>query len=214
MGKELIPKVDLIQASIDHLIAISFPKSSSTLYPLAVNIAQGASLYDEIPLGSRLVHLVVFTRTREDAGRARSLIQYTSGWKGVQIFAGGKLIQNTWQVTQVLECFLEASACKDWTAHCHRVIDDPYVNNPDEQSLSFTITMSDKPHFKEAIPIDRYIFPCSFLNGRFKFQTDHPAKPEDQIQAKAVESGCDWCPYFDPSQYRKIGTRKIYKDLY
>ncbi len=38
-------------------------------------------------------------------------------------------------------------------------------------------------------------------------QVDHPASPEDQIQAGAVGNGCDWCPFFDPRGYRRIGTR-------
>ena len=214
MGQEPTPKIDLIKASIDHLIAVSFPKTTSTVYPLAVNVAQGASYYNEMVIDKKLVHLVAFSRTREDAGRACALIRYASGWKGVQFFTGGKLTQNFWNITRVLECYLEAAACNDWTAHCHLIIDDLYSEESKNLGLSMTITLSDKPSFKEAVHIDRYIFPCSFIHGYFRFQKDHPAKPKDQIQAEAVAQNCDFCPYFDPSNYRKIGIKTIYRDAF
>lgn len=210
-------KYDIIKASIDHLIAISFPKTTSNIYPLAVNIAHGAAFYNEIFLGKnkKLVHLVAFDRTREDAGRACALIRYVSGWKGTQCFSGGKLIYNFWSITQVLECFLEASACNDWTAHCYLVIDDPYIKKPEYHGIGITLDLSDKPYIpKEAIKIDRYIFPCKLVYGHFKFQLDHPAKLKDQIQSKAVIENCNWCPFFNSSNYKKIGTKIIYRDVF
>ena len=55
--------------------------------------------------------------------------------------------------------------------------------------------------------VDHYLFPCSYLlEFGFRFQTAHPASPEDQIQAAAVKAGCAWCPYFDAGAYEKLGT--------
>ncbi len=65
----------------------------------------------------------------------------------------------------------------------------------------------DASPFSQRVEIDRYLFPCSFLKPRFRFQTDHPASPQDQIQAAAVKEGCAWCPYFDPAGFRKSGVR-------
>lgn len=214
MSKKIVKKADPLTASFDNLLSVTFAKSTSQSYPLAVNIAQGAAHYEELTIGNKFVHFAIFAKTREDAGRAHALIHYISGWKSAQIFAGGKLIQNLWQVTQVLECFLEASGCADLRAHCQKVIDDPYVEKPEETGLSFSIRLEEKPSLKQAVEIDRYIFPCSFLHQRFRFQIDHPSKPQDQIQAAGVEAGCDWCPNFQPMEYKKIGTRTVIKEFF
>jgi hypothetical protein len=216
MADKIVPKLDLIKSSVEQLVAISFPKSSSQVYPLAVNIAKGAAYYDELIIDKKIVHLVVFSKTREDAGRAIALINYIKDWKATQIFAGGKLIRNSWKTVEIIECFLEACACKDWTAHCHYIVDNPFIEkNEDEGRLSFSVDFQEgvRPP-KIANEIDRYIFPCEFLWRSFDFQPDHPAKPQDQIQAAAVKVGCDWCPNFNPSVFKKIGKRKEPKDLF
>ncbi len=123
-------------------------------------------------------------------------------------------MQRPYAVQQVLDCYLGASACRDRTAHCHRVIDDPYDRQLDPQE-AFTIRVSTGPEPpRQRVEIDRYLFPCSLLKDRFRFQVDHPASPEDQIQAGAVRDSCDWCPYFDPRGYRRIGTRVASKAVF
>ena len=216
MTNEVNQKFDVIQSSIDHLLTVSFSKNSSTVYPLAVNIAKGAARYAEANIGRKLVHFVAFSKTREDAGRAIALVNYVSSWKATQVFTGGKPVRNAWQVTSVLECYLEASASKDWTAHCHYIIDDPFIEEPEGQNSSLTWSLSEKPQApKQALEIDRYVFPCKFLwEERFEFQIDHPAKPDDQIQAGAVKFGCNWCPNFESEAFKKIGMRKISRDIF
>lgn len=214
MEKIITRTTDPLSASVDSLLVITFQKSTSKSYPLAVNVSQGASNYTEMNVGNKLVHFVKFNKTREDAGRAHTLISYISGWKGIQIFTGGKLVQNTWQVNQVLDCFLEASGCNDWRAHCYKIIDDPFIDEPEDLSVSFSINMVDKPRPKQSVDIDRYTFPCDLLQERFRFQIDHPSKPEDQIQAGAVKYGCDWCPHFDAKNFKKSGNRTVIKDFF
>lgn len=214
MAKAITKRADPLTASYKNLLSVTFAKSTSPTYPLAINIAQGAAHYEELVISNKHVHFASFAKTREEVGRAHTLIHYITGWKSVQIFAGGKLIQNIWQVNQVLQCFLEASGCNDWTAHCHIIIDDPYIEKPEERGISFSIRMEEKPALKKAVEIDRYVFPCSFLHQRFQFQTDHPSKPQDQIQAAGVAAGCDWCPNFKPVEYKKISTRTAIEELF
>ena len=214
MAEAITKTVDLIGDSRSHLLALSFSKSASPAYPLAVNIAQGAAKYAEVEVGHKPVHLVAFARSRDEAARALALMGYVSGWKTTQVFAGGRLMQRPYAVQQVLECYLGASACRDRTAHCHRVIDDPYDTQLDPED-AFTIRVSTGPEPpRQRVEIGRYLFPCSLLKDRFRFQVDHPASPEDQIQAGAVGNGCDWCPFFDPGDYRRIGTRVASKAVF
>jgi hypothetical protein len=215
MSSELVTAVDPLKDSLDHLLAVSFSKSTSQVYPLAVNIAEGAAKYLEIEVNRKPVHLVAFAKNREDAARALALVNYVSGWKTTQIFAGGKVVQNPYEVTQVLDCYLEASACNDRSAHCHTVIDDPYNEEVETSTRGVSIRLSLEPgRLQQRVEIDRYVFPCSFLKGRFRFQVDHPASPHDQIQAAGVKQGCAWCPFFDPSEYSKTGTRVTSKPVF
>jgi len=73
-----ISKVDLVNDSITHLLAVSFAKTSSKNYPLAVNMAQGASKYDEVTIGRLIVHLAAFQKNKEEAARALALLGYIS----------------------------------------------------------------------------------------------------------------------------------------
>lgn len=193
---------------------MTFAKSTSQNYPLAVNIAQSAKYYQEGTIEKKIYHFVCFEKSREDAGRAHALMHYISGWKGARVFTGGKLVQNFWEVTQVLECYLEASGCNDWRAHCYKMIDDPYLPSTENRSLSISISLTSKKNIKQKRDIDRFIFPCKFLHQLFRFQIDHPSSPENQIQAGAVETGCDWCPNFDAQSFEKKGARTIIEDVF
>lgn len=204
--KSLIPKVDLIKDSYTHLMTVSFAKTASKNYALAVNIAQCAEKYDELKIGNSLVHFVAFSKTKEDASRALVLLRYISEWKSIQIVTGGKIIQKAYDVAAVLECYLEALACNDYQAHCFSIVNDPRSDYPYAYGMSVSIKISPYPEPEpEEVMVDRYIFPCSLLQPYFKFQTDHPSTAENQIQAAAVEHGCDWCPLFKAHNFKKTG---------
>lgn len=205
MEKEIAVKVDLIRASLTSLLALSFAKSSSQSYRLAVHLAQQAAFYYEEKIGSHIVHSVAFEKSREDAARAVALLQYIGGWKSTQIFAGGKVLQDKYRISQVLRCYLEAAACDDWKAHCHTVIDDPFAARHYSDGPSIVISASPLRFSQE---IDEYLFPCSYLNPFFRRKSDkHPSDPIHQIQAAAITVGCDLCPFFDAKEYKKVGQR-------
>ena len=206
--RALAEAVDPLAASRTGLLAVSFARSPSDAYPLAVNVAQSAACYAEVEIGKQQVHLVAFAKTPEDAARALALLHYVAGWKTTQVFAAGKLVGNAHTIAEVLECYLQASACADRTAHCHTVIDDPYDAQAAGDPEGFPVRLAlDPSPLSQRVEVDRYLFPCSFLRPRFRFQTDHPASAQDQIQAAAVKEGCASCPYFDPTGFQKIGMR-------
>lgn len=180
MTKILDFKIDPLTESAKNLMVISFIKSGSSIYPMAVELAQQAQRYEESRIGTKPVHIAVFGKKRDDAIMARILLGHTYGWKGTQIYAGKKLLQDAFQVKRVLECYLEATGCSDWRAHCYVM-----VNDPNSQS-------------------DRYAFPCRIVYHRFHYQSRHPSSMQDQIQAIGIREGCDWCPLFNPSNYLKV----------
>jgi len=200
-GRQVV-KIDLIEDSFSHLLTLCFAKSSASTYSIAVHLAKSAEKYDETYIGKTLLHMAAFGKNREDAARAMALIGYIRGWKSTKIFAGGKIIQDVYRTLAVLRCYIESLACTDWTAHCFIVIDDPYSLLPNE---SIVIISLNEFRQKANLPKkDIYIFPCAYLKQYLRFQIGHPASPQNQIQAKAIEIGCDWCPRFNQHSYKKI----------
>jgi len=175
--------IDLHQESKQHLLAISFPRSRAASYDAALTIAHQAAKYGEVTIGKQLLHFAVFGRDKTDATRACAILKYIGSIAGLQVYAGGKMLQQTYWVTEVLTCYLNSLACDDWKAHCLVVIDDPL-------------------HDSQA----QYIYPCALLYERYRSKPviDHPSAPAQQIQASAVKLGCDWCPRFNENNFKKI----------
>ena len=220
MGKDLAIQIDPMRKDCANLLVIYFPKSASSYYPFVVSIAQGASGYKEFTFNGKTAHVVAFSKNSEDASRAMAILDYISGWKGIQIFVQGRLVKDSlWGVKSVLKCYLEACACNDWKAHCYKVIDDPVIRGK-EDLLNYTLTVritDESPKYKELIEIDQYVFPCNYLYSLYRgvdFNLNHTSSFQDQIQAGAVKQGCHWCPNFDEKQFRKIGKRTITQDVF
>jgi hypothetical protein len=214
-----IEPIDPFQASLQSLLVIAFFKSRSTSYPFVVGIAENAERYGIFTVNGKPMHVAVFGRTQADAGRASAVLQYIMSWKGVLLFARGKLIPNGWPVMEVVNCFNESCSCNDRRAHCHKIIDDPFVNVPRVTNMTISIRvapekLAPKLSFKNKKEIDRYIFPCKYLYPRFSFQQGHPSSLQDQIQAGAVTQGCDLCPSFSPEDFRKVGSRTVEEDAF
>lgn len=196
-------KVDPFEDSRRHLLAITFPRSTSPTYPLAVSVANGAVKHETVTIGRTLTHFVVFDRTPDGVARALALLGYVATWRGVQVYAGGKMIPRAWTINEVLHCYAVGCACNDWRAHCLEVIDEPLS----ERSFggSFTITVSlERIANQPPKSVARYTFPCRYLRRYFRFEHGHPATVPDQIQAAAVAHGCDWCPHFNPGNFVKL----------
>lgn len=190
---------DVITASLTGSVAVVFSKTRGSGYDAGVNFARQADRYEEATVGSSLFHFAVFGCTREQAALALALIRNMRSTKGLQIVAGGKLIQEWLRVESVLACFLNASALSDHRAHCVEMVHDShlierFLSREDRKVVSLDIEFlkSTKEYCGRVIA-----FPCRYLRSRnFRFQCGHPASEEDQLQAAAVREGCDWCPSF------------------
>lgn len=214
-----VAPIDPFEASLRNLLVIAFFKSRASSYPFVVGIASNAEQYRVFPVDGRLMHVAVFGRTQADAGRASAVLQYILSWKGVLLYARGKLVPNGWPILEVVNCFHESCSCHDRRAHCHEIIDDPTVSilRPSKMKISINVSlqpMPTRPKFKTKRDIDRYIFPCKYLYPRFAFQEGHPSSLQDQIQAGGVRQGCDLCPSFLPEDFRKVGTRTVEEDVF
>ncbi len=212
LKKRTLQKIDPFQESVDSLVVVAFPKSSSKNFPLALSIAESASRYGAVELGGKVLHVAVFLKSVADAGRARMLLSYVDKWKGTLVFQGGGVLYGSFAVMEILSCYAQASLCSDMAAHCYTVIDDPFVKIPSSSGFGIRIPLDltpKSPPLKRLVEVDRYLFPCRRLSGYFRFETDHPSSAIDQIQAEAVQRGCVCCPNFSADNFRKIGIRNV-----
>ncbi|PKL44356.1 MAG: hypothetical protein CVV41_06880 [Candidatus Riflebacteria bacterium HGW-Riflebacteria-1] len=211
---ELVSAIDPFSKSSEHLLVVIFTKSSSINFPLALNIAEGANRFVTADIKGKPTYFVQFAKSNDDAGRAVALLDLVKDWKGVQIFSRGRLLASVFTVNMVLNCFINSLSCRDYTAHCHEIIDDPFREDVRSSGLSLSINLVTKPPIKQKVVIDRFSFPCKHLYFHFRFQKDHPASLPDQIQAGAVNYGCDWCPNFSPDNWKKVGEKELFKDFF
>lgn len=194
--------VDPIADSLTNPLAVAFSKSSSPNYGAAVELAKLASKYAENTIGKSVLHTAVFSADRVQMSRALALLRFIKGIKSTQIYAGGKLLISSHKTEEVINCYLTAAACTDWRAHCHKIIDDAFMDERRHRSTMIDIDfMSTK---KE----NRYLLPCRYLAGfggtALVLDREYVAKPIDQVQALAVRNDCAWCPNFKPEDFRKL----------
>jgi hypothetical protein len=206
--------IDPFEASIDCLLVVAFPKTTSKFYSFAVNIASGAERYAMVQIEGKLMHVAAFGKTQVDAGRASALLGYIQSWRGAFVFVQGKAVQDRYRLPQVINCFLQSCQCRDTKAHCHTIIDDPLSDISRNMNLSISLNFSPKPNMKKEKRIDLFTFPCKYLFPWFHFQRGHPSTFQDQIQAAGVEHMCNVCPHFSPDDFRKTGYRSIEQDVF
>ncbi|WP_154586149.1 hypothetical protein [Burkholderia pseudomallei] len=181
--------IDVISASMDALLAVAFPRSRAIRYPLAVELSQQATRYTRTTTTSGEYHIAVFARSREQAARALAVTRALDGQKA-EYFSRGKQITDLRRLSLIIDCFLRSCECTDPAAHCLRVIGNPFS----EDGSGASISMYGSPR----LPL--YLWPCTFMLSwnTPQLQRQHPSRPEDQLQARAVAAGCDICPNFKP----------------
>lgn len=197
----LVSSIDPLKASLENLLVITFAKARSPNYHLAIKVAQTCSGYAEFDIENSKVHFIAICPNPDDVSRALLILQYTSGWSTSQVFCKGQLLKNTYNLTSILECYLESAKCDDYKAYCFGVIDDPSLKRPRTTNFTIKIAVNDEAPEK---PIDRYIIPCKFL-GHYgtNLIPDHPSSFRNQIQAQAVQKGCNICPRFNADNFQK-----------
>lgn len=200
-------RIDPFKASIDALLVVAFGKSSSRSFPIALSIAQAASKYGVFEIGGSQLHLAIFGRTQEDAGRAHALLGLAAPWKSTMVFCRGQLLAKTSSVENVLSCYLDSFSCESQSAHCHKIIDDPMAMRP--RSAYATIFTAADGTIQSSRPkqfeIKRMALPCKLLHWTV-IDRNHTATPEEQIQAGGVKAGVHVCPRFRPNDYQQAGT--------
>ena len=190
--------VDLIRDSIEYVVAVVFPKSRSSGYSAALNIARQACKFDDANINGALFHCAVFGKSPDQIALALAIVRYLAGLKGTEFYARGKIIIERHRIESVLSCYTSACACEDSRSHCNSVVPDPFLKQ-EFKGLSFDL-------MDDMAPRSEYLMPCTFLTkyGAVKMHIKHPSSPQNQLQALGIKYGCEWCPNFNPGDFKKL----------
>lgn len=154
-------------------LATSFPSSKGTRYPYAVELAKGADFYREDAVGRGKIHVAGFRRDRSSILRAIALLEYAGAIRGCMT-SNGSSIWDSGQTIRVLRCYLN-----DSPSSCKTPYESPFC----------VFQMG-------AVPA---LLPCKLIDGYFIRNWHTTGSIPEQLQAAAVEAGCEWCPLWNPT---------------
>ena len=175
------------------MISVVFTTSPSHLFAVALQIAQQSARFSEEQVGKVKRYRAEFDTSPAQAELAVALLQHLDNIKGVLVHAGGRLVVNQDAVIATLGCFIAAHAGGGVENYCHKTTE---VRDPKAEHKA----MFDSGFY--APP--RYVFPCSKLL-QSGFSPDVQAGDiEGQLLAEAARSGCDWCPNFNPKNWKNL----------
>ncbi|OHD24401.1 MAG: hypothetical protein A2Y38_03185 [Spirochaetes bacterium GWB1_59_5] len=163
----------LITKHLGVFIAVSFPMSRGKRYPLALQLAMDADVYLEGGVGEELVHVAGYAHNVSSLQRAICLIEYASTIRACMVSNGSSMWGPT-RTLRVLRCYLSGGSCKT-----------PY------ESPFRVFQMG-------AVPA---LLPCKLIDGYFIKNWHTTGTITEQLQAAAVEAGCEWCPRWEPVLY-------------
>lgn len=213
---EITDSTEILNACI---VFFAFPKSRSNNFPIALSLAQAATAYGEQDINGRTLYWAGFTKSISDLERAAELLRLAGSWVGTMTRINGCKVTKPFNAYLTISCYLEGLQCSKQSAHCYKLIDDPF--HPNYEAMSQTVRQ--KTHIRSNSSntiesdeeIKQYIFPCkrmlqsSIFHPQFSFKNTHQVTYQDQIQAAAVEYGLSICPFFDATVFREVGTRKM-----
>lgn len=181
---ELITPGDLFSNTPKGTLHIGFYKSSSKNFDLVMSMIEGRSFVGKLNLNKKDMYVAAFNiNNAVEAGIAYSVLDLTSGWKGLLVAYEGRTLYFPSEIRDTLSCIITANRCTNHLAHCLVSTNmGIYSRNAQE-----------------------YIIPCKKLSYYFRtFDSKLPISEEDQLQAKAVDRCVDWCPYFDMANFKRL----------
>lgn len=176
-------------------LIIYLPKSTSKNLPLALSLMRQAEAFAEIPIDNGIFYGAVFSIEPKPLTIVKSIIDFALNWKGFNIFYNGELVNDKGGFYATLHCLINATKCSDYRSYCHRV---ESFNNNFETSISLFSILKPKSS-------DDYLIPCRRISySLYQINSKHPSSVINQLEARAIEQGCDWCPYFNLADFRKV----------
>jgi hypothetical protein len=211
--------VDLIHQANQFVLAILFTKSKSSVYPLALNVAKAASLYQEMELEGHVFHVAFFSAEFDAMKRALSLLNFARRIAHTQVYGRGQLITNPFRAASVIECYINSLKPADHRAHCFatkryrdagekkNLLQGPVGKMLDIDLIDINIKLDGDSHIEgDDYGATSFVIPCSYITkfADFRLSSLVPASFVDQIKAAGAKCDCDWCPNFRPGDFKKL----------
>lgn len=159
------------------LVSVLCPRSTSRSWSSALALARAA---DQFGLEDGGGFLAGFGRSTSQAAAALALLQVVGEWRGVVVTAGGRPVPASWGAVQnlqrVLSCYA-GSAGQSPAAYCVGSAALPYSDRPDRHQRPVSV-------------------PCRHILRVYPrpLSAGSPGSVGDQLLARSVHAGCDWCP--------------------
>lgn len=174
-------------------LIIYLPKSTSKNFPLALQLMKKAEIFSEITIEKSMFYGAVFSIEPQQLTIVNSILDLAMYWKGFNVFYNGEIVNNKMGFWTTLQCLITATKCRDYRSHCH-VVQQLYIEEPNGLFGIFSKST-----------IDEYIIPCKQLPfSSYTINKKHPSSIADQLQALSLSYGCDWCPYLNLADVRKL----------
>lgn len=109
-------------------ITLTFGKSTSKNYPIAVERAKSLPSYSETGENKDLVHQVTFSF--EEIDQLRNLLDLVGQWKSTTLYVNGKVVPFS-EVSQVIYCYSERQRAYNPEDYCYGR-DDTYDKNDND----------------------------------------------------------------------------------
>lgn len=188
--KLALPPLDVIEKLLSYPVVIVFPHTRH--FGVRDSLAQAghASVYAVGEYGNGKHHLLGFASMTDQLSEIMVFVDLLAGIRGVQFYFNGLLLNKRgYEVQHVVNCYIQSQKCTDWRAHCHRIIEIDF-EEPGKGKWSDSNSV-------------KYISPChiAFNYNRRSISPEHPSSLKDQLQAYAVDAGCEWCPNFDAAAF-------------
>ncbi len=195
----------------ERCFGVMFPATTTEIGLKAATGARRADWFAEDAIGRHDHYFAAFGATGDQIAIALSITRLLRGYRGAQFFVPFKLLPDTSRPERVLQCYLEACDSSDWKAHCltvaseERLFDRPGQFGVAALKLNVVVSRGAPAQDPPPLPSRKYLLPCALmLRHGMKLQEDHPATLRDQIQARAVEMSCEWCPRFSVKEFQQI----------
>ena len=186
----------------ENKFVVFVSKSLSKNMPLVLNMLQQANDFAEINIGGKTVYAAAFEVTMDKAMLLYGILDLAMTWKGFSLFYNKRVIIEYSKMMDTLNCFMKASDCNDYKAHCNIMDRDIEYQN----RMTIVISLASNP-IQEKKQTTTWLIPCRKLYyARRDLREDHPATMNNQLQALAINQSCHWCPFL------KIDDFKIIKD--
>lgn len=195
VSAELIRFSNKLQFDINNYkYIVVFPKSKSGSYPIVVELISSVQ-NSMIDYGKSEYHIACFNKTVDDIQVLKTVLDLINNIKNSLLFVDFQK-QSIWTMSLVLKCFLTASKCNDYRAHCWNTeiyTNRQYINADDSPFSNMNNVI---------VRCKKMTTPCAFAGHFRPFHISSEIKIEDAYQAFSIKQNAYLCPLFDINNFK------------